>query len=412
MPRCLLRLRSLLNCSQIKEVTTAHMALMKAKETLKAIKAWAKATGQRIKITARKQPPSWIPPETREQSPGIALSLYASDDSDAKKWDYWFPDKGPNRRFVYDRCEEFEAFKDTKNLEELLSYQANEITFFIFFSEIFWEWAKEKNYEVSENTNLQCAGEYYEAREYSPKKDPGLERQLYASLIGFKCGQIILRRMVSLPYRTKESGYNQTTGEWMAEVASNSLSSPIKTKKALLEWLNEYAATGYVTDYTNASLDKKTAKKILQDFRGAVYLYQTESASDEAIKELCNPKKRASIHLSEFTLSCLSDVQMGKLFKYAKDEHGKVYLDIGILSDGKIDETTCRNIIILNKAFNLNHRSIFVDLRRVSEISDKCAAILARCDVRIHYKNCEHEKKVASFALKKTKNTASKKRAK
>lgn len=386
---------------------------MKAEETLKAIKVWAKKNGQRIKVTARKQPPRWVPSEMREQSPGVSLSLYASDDPDAKKWDYWFPNKGQNRRFVYDRCEEFEAFRDTKTLEELLSDQANEITFFIFFSEIFWEWAEKNGYEVGDTTNIHHGDTYYEAREYSPKDDPEINNYFYASEIGFKCGNIILERMVSLPYWTKKSGYKKTAGQWSTRVVTNELSSPIKTKKALLEWLNEYAATGYVTDYTNTSLDKKTAKKLLQDFRGAVYLYQTESASDEAIKELCNPKKHTSIHLSEFTLSCLPESQMKTLFQYARDGYGTIYLDIGILSDSEIDEITCRNIIILNKAFDLNHRRIFVDLRRILEISDKCAAILARCNCRILYKNQDHEKKVASFALKNTKSTVSKnKRAK
>ncbi len=388
---------------------------MKAEQTLKAIKDWAKKNGQKIKVGIRKQPPKWIPAEQRVKSEGVALELYASDDPDSKAWQYWFTESGQNWRYLYEQYEEFESFKNTEKFIELLDDQANEITFFIFFSEIFSDWAEKNGYEVGDHTLLNNYGQYLEAREYSPKDDPEIANYSYASKIGFKCGKIVVQRMVAKPYKTKESGYKQVRGEWMARVASNvdgilyAPYTPIRTKKALLTWLNENASTGYVSDYTAASLDKKTAKKILKDGNDSVYLYETESASDEAIKALCNPRNNTSIHLSEFALSCLSDDQIAMLINYARNGSGKIFFDIGILSDSKISAITCKNLSILDKSFDLNNWRIFVALY-IDEISDKCAAMLAQIKCTILYTNEKNKKKVASFALKKTKNTASKKK--
>ena len=301
---------------------------MKAEETLKAIKDWAKKGGHRIKVGIRKQPPTWIPAEQRVKSEGVALSLYASDDADSKVWQYWFPESGQNWRYLYEQCEEFESFKNTEKFIELLEDQANEVTFSIFFSEVFAEWAEKNKYEIEEDTGIEVNwfGLYYCGRVYASKDDPEIEHYNYASCICFRNGKVILSRFIIPCYRTTKNGKPATIDAQHIITAQSSDDRPIRTKRALLKWLNKYAYTAYYSDYTATLLDIKSTRRVLASRDTAIHLYVTESATDEAIDELCKHARAKEIKLSEFTYNSLPNSQLAKLLENGANVYSELEL--------------------------------------------------------------------------------------
>ena len=78
---------------------------MKTEQILLTIKEWAKNGGHKIRAAIKEEPPKWISTEKKEnsikaqknsklKSRGVLVSVYQSNDTDAKSWDYWFLESG------------------------------------------------------------------------------------------------------------------------------------------------------------------------------------------------------------------------------------------------------------------------------------------------------------------------------
>jgi hypothetical protein len=280
---------------------------MKTDQILAAAKKWAKENKYKISAKILKTAPEWVRSEDQGQGAGVAVTIPNIDPLPCK---IWLSGKGNKNSFLYkSRGWDTSDFKSISKVDNTLS-DALETHRHISIFNIIEEWANENDYEIGEEIG---GGTDMTIYEYGRKDDPHVEEGLYPSTISFTAeGKLNIERKIS------ESLWGH--------VATGKETKPDKIKK----WLDEYAKTGLYTDYIITHLDKKTSRKLIMSSDKVIYLYNIESATDEAIQEMSKSKHGKEIHFSDLSYRSLSESQIIKLNKMVANKNGSLVIDSGV----------------------------------------------------------------------------------
>ena len=336
---------------------------MKTDQILAAVQKWAKENKYKIKAKIEKAPPAWVLSKDQSQGAGVTVRISNIDPIPCEVW----LQESAGKVFISRKskaCEIYRIKKITEVGGGLTNAVGTHQLFAIF--DIIEEWANANGYELG---NQSIKEGYDDSYEYGRKDDPYVEEGDYFFKISFtEDGKLIIDRKIS--------------ELWWDFVVAGEETKPDKIQK----WLDENAKTGLYKDYHITHLDKKAARKTIREnavnWGQEIYLYELESASDDAIEEFC--KFKGTLHLSEKSFLALRDVQIEKLIKNTKPSNRNtlqtsmdLVIDIGIHLRGSVSEALCKKIAKHSISKHGNGRYIFNE--NIDIISDKCAAILAKC---------------------------------
>jgi hypothetical protein len=385
---------------------------MKAEQILLTIKDWAKNGGHKIRASIKKQPPSWLSLGTgeneentkgitakKQKTPGVTLSVYESNDEKANSWNYWFDESGdPVLCDSGDEyLEELEGFKSKEDIENILN-QSTERCYELWGLAVFRSWAEKNDYYAYDHPDMG----------YVHQDD--IERS--SGVIDFDLDSIKIYKTVSMGIEERPySNSKIMPSMWHHMFSNNNVKVPplqrlhvyshrIKHIKQLNDWLDEHAKIGFLRDRCVKHLDKEILERILRNrisHPGSreIYLYELESATDEAINLLCSYVDIKVVYLSEKSLNSLKDTQIEKLIKSSilrkenKDSLANKALldlnfDIGMINRKSLDERTAWNIVRYSYLpFDLRPTgsTLQFDLTEIENVSDECCEILSYCDL-------------------------------
>jgi tetratricopeptide (TPR) repeat protein len=374
---------------------------MKAEQILKVAKEWAKKNGHKIITKTLQTAPEWVRSEDHDSSAGISLKIskFGPEYFQAEPCEIWLSEKGNKTYFLYNsRAVDLLDFSEITDVKVTLSDAVDNYLRWNIH-DIIEKWTNANKYDLDEDDiGTDRDGITYFAYEFGRKDDPHGRDCLYPSMIGYTAkGNFIIERKIG---ERRNIDQLRFTGSWWEPIASHKTVN----RDELVQWLNEYAHTGYYTDYIITKLDKKTATRIIRNkFNGLgdIHLYELESATDDGVSELC--KHSGKLILSEKSFLALTDVQIEKLIEnthryLTRFNHREIIVEIGVFTQGEIPEVLCEKIVRhpISKHggghYYFNHKAI--------HISDKCAAILARSSSEIRYHNSYIEKAVRTVGVK------------
>jgi len=361
---------------------------MKTDKILAASKTWAKENGFKVSAKILKSSPKWVKSEDKNTGAGISVMItgFGPEYFQAEPCEIWISDKGGKNYFLYEsRAIEVSDFNVISDVEVALT-DAVELHLQWGILNVIKKWTEANNYELDcDGEDFNSNGVEFRTYEYGIKDDPTVQGCFYPSMIGYSGkGNLIIQRKIAEsreaigPDGAIRGGL---TGSWWKTVASTKKT----TRTEIRKWLDENAKTGLYADILVTNLDKKTAKRIIRENSISpvdIHLCELESATDDAIKELC--KFKGTLHLSEKSFLVLTDSQIEMLVKSTKSSNSNalqtsmdLVIEIGIFLTGSVSEALCKKIAKHSISRHGNGRYIFNE--NLDTISDKCAAILAHC---------------------------------
>lgn len=396
------------------------MALMKSELILSTIKEWAKSGGHKIRATIKEHHPKWISVENKKneinppkgsklKTRGVFLSIYESNDADAKSWDYWFVESGaPVLCYWGDEYpEELGGFKSATDINILLNKSVREC-YELWGLDIFRSWAEQNEYHAYDDPDYSYGDKGWGYMHYNDGCYGNDEFSLSSGLISFGLNSIKIYKTVSLGAR--ESAYNNPKimpPMWYhmphqekcikgSLQRLHAISQRIKHRKDLVAWLDEKAKIGFISDRCIKHLDKKTLQQVLKNRKlhpGSrdFYFYELESVTDDAIELLCNYRDVKVVNLSEKALCSLKTKQIERLIQHSilgkkngsNNQALELNFDIGV-HEKTLDFNTAWKIVryaYLPMDLRPTGSTLRFDLTEIENVSDESCEILSYCDL-------------------------------